>query len=140
MDELTNQAERAASDVDTWAYLSHLLFNPVVGLVAEAYRMREAREAFIQTEQFAKIHRLMSDAGGGRAGRGGDAQEERPVRGPAASGSKAYECTATVRWSRRRHIFPFFPLPWPGQLGSSRRGISDKLERRVGVVGRMARR
>jgi hypothetical protein len=62
MSELFQEAERAARDSETWADLSNFLFNPVDGLVARAYPTREAREAFLQTEEYRKIRQLVSDA------------------------------------------------------------------------------
>src|SRR3954453_10796734 len=62
LNELVNDAERAARDAETWADLSNFLFNPVDGLVAKAYPTRAAREAFVKTEEYRKIRRLISDA------------------------------------------------------------------------------
>jgi hypothetical protein len=62
MAELFQEAERAARDSETWVDLSNFLFNPVDGLVARAYPTREAREAFIQTDEYRKIRELVSDA------------------------------------------------------------------------------
>jgi hypothetical protein len=55
-------AEQAAWDAESWADLSNVLFNPVDGLVSRAYRTREAREAFVKTEEYRKIRQLISDA------------------------------------------------------------------------------
>jgi hypothetical protein len=60
--ELLKKAERAAQDAETWADLSNYLFNPIDGLVAKAFPTREAREAFIQTEDYRRIRQLVSDA------------------------------------------------------------------------------
>ncbi len=60
--EILTQAERAARDLETWADLSNFLFNLVDGVVARAYPTREAREAFIQTDEYRKIRQLVSDA------------------------------------------------------------------------------
>jgi hypothetical protein len=60
--KLLEEAERAARDSETWADLSNFLFNPVDGLVARAYPTREAREAFIQTDEYRQIRQLVSDA------------------------------------------------------------------------------
>jgi len=60
-DELLNEAEQAARDAETWADLSNFLFNPVDGLVAKAYPTREAREAFVKTNDYKKIRQLVSD-------------------------------------------------------------------------------
>jgi len=61
-DELLNKVEQAARDAETWADLSNLLFNPVDGLVAKAYPTREAREAFVKTDDYKKIRQLVADA------------------------------------------------------------------------------
>lgn len=60
--ELWNEAERAARVAETWADLSNVLFNPVDGLVARAYPTREAREAFVKTDDYRKIRQLVADA------------------------------------------------------------------------------
>jgi hypothetical protein len=59
---IMDEAERAAHDAETWADLSNFLFNPVDGLVAKAYPTREAREAFVKTDEYRKIRQLVSDA------------------------------------------------------------------------------
>jgi predicted HicB family RNase H-like nuclease len=59
---LVKEAERAARDSETWADLSNFLFNPVDGLVAKAYPTRAARVAFIQTDEYRAIRRLLADA------------------------------------------------------------------------------
>ena len=61
-DELLAEAERAANDAESWADLSNFLFNPVDGLVARAYKTREAREAFLKTDQYKQIRQLIADA------------------------------------------------------------------------------
>jgi HicB family len=38
------------------------LFNPVDGLVARAYTTREARDAFVKTEEYKRIRQLVTDA------------------------------------------------------------------------------
>ncbi len=62
MRELLDEAERAAGCAESWADLSNFLFNPVDGLVVKAYPTREAREAFVKTEEYQKIRRLVSEA------------------------------------------------------------------------------
>src|SRR3989442_11324960 len=56
------EVERAAEAADSWADLSNFLFNPVDGLVARAYPTREAREAFVKTEEYREIRQLVSVA------------------------------------------------------------------------------
>ena len=60
--ELVNEAERAAREAETWADLSNFLFNPMDGLVARAYPTREAREAFVKTNDYKRIRTLVSEA------------------------------------------------------------------------------
>src|SRR5258708_1578825 len=60
--DLLKEAERAAQQLETWADLSNFLFNPVDGLVSQAYPTRAAREAFLQTDEYRKIRQLVSDA------------------------------------------------------------------------------
>ena len=61
-DELVKAAEQAAQEAESWADLSNVLFNPVDGLVSRAYPTREAREAFVKTEEYHRIWQLVSDA------------------------------------------------------------------------------
>jgi predicted HicB family RNase H-like nuclease len=56
------KAEQAAREAATWADLSNYLFNPVNGLVAKAYPTRQAREAYVKTEEYRKIRQLITDA------------------------------------------------------------------------------
>ena len=60
--ELFDQAQRAARETQTWADLSNFLFNPIDGLVARAYPTREAREAFVKTDEYKKVRELVSAA------------------------------------------------------------------------------
>jgi HicB family len=60
--ELMSKAEQAAREAATWADLSNYLFNPVDGLVARAYPTRQAREAYVKTEEYRKIRQLITDA------------------------------------------------------------------------------
>lgn len=60
--ELLEEAERAARDARSWADLSNFLFNPVDGLVARAYPTRQARQAFVQTDEYRKIRQLIAEA------------------------------------------------------------------------------
>jgi hypothetical protein len=62
LDELMKAAEQAAQEAESWADLSNVLFNPVDGLVSRAYPTREAREAFVKTEEYRRIWQLVSDA------------------------------------------------------------------------------
>lgn len=61
-DQLLKRAREVAKTVESWADLSNLLFNPYDGIVTSAYRTRAEREAFIKTEQYAKINQLLEDA------------------------------------------------------------------------------
>ena len=60
--QFMNIAEQAARESETWADLSNLLFNPIDGLVARAYPTREAREAFVKSEEYRKIRKLVANA------------------------------------------------------------------------------
>ena len=59
---IVEKAEKVAGSTQTWADLSNALFNPVDGLVPRAYRTREAREAFVKTEEYRKLRQLVADA------------------------------------------------------------------------------
>jgi hypothetical protein len=59
---IIERAERAAADAETWADLSNFLFDPREGLVAKAYPTREAREAFVKTDDYRRLRRLVADA------------------------------------------------------------------------------
>jgi HicB family len=54
--------EQAARDAETWADFSNVLFNHVDGLVARAYPTREAREAFVKSDEYEKIRTLVAQA------------------------------------------------------------------------------
>lgn len=60
--ELLQQAERLAQSVTSWADLSNALFDPQTGLLARAYQTRPEREAFIQTEEYRRIQKLLTQA------------------------------------------------------------------------------
>src|SRR5207237_9974255 len=57
-----HQAKRAAQSVKTWADLSNALFDPVNGLLTQAYPSRVDREQFLKTEQFEEIRQLLNQA------------------------------------------------------------------------------
>ena len=59
---LIDRAEQAAGEAETWADLSNFLFDPREGLIARAYRTREAREAFVKTEDYRKLRQLVADS------------------------------------------------------------------------------
>lgn len=56
------KASDVASASETWADLSNALFDPVDGLVAKAFPTREQREAFVQTEEYRALRRLVDEA------------------------------------------------------------------------------
>jgi predicted HicB family RNase H-like nuclease len=58
--ELLKRAEKEAQTAETWADFSNLLFDPFEGLVTKAYPTREAREAFVKTQEYRKITDLLS--------------------------------------------------------------------------------
>ncbi|MFL5244021.1 MAG: toxin-antitoxin system HicB family antitoxin [Gemmataceae bacterium] len=57
-----HQAKRAAQSVETWADLSNALFDPVNGLLTQAYSSRAERERFLKTEQYEKVRQLLNQA------------------------------------------------------------------------------
>jgi HicB family len=62
MGRLVDKAEQAAREAETWADLSNLLFDPREGLVARAYPTREARAAFVKTEEYRRLRRLVAES------------------------------------------------------------------------------
>jgi predicted HicB family RNase H-like nuclease len=56
------QARAIARSVKSWADLSNALFDPISGLITNAYPARAEREAFMQTEQYQKIRELLTRA------------------------------------------------------------------------------
>jgi hypothetical protein len=60
--ELLRRAEELAQTVETWADLSNALFDPIAGIVAQAYPTRAEREAFVQTEEYRRICQLIDAA------------------------------------------------------------------------------
>jgi hypothetical protein len=60
--ELLRRAEQEAQSAGTWADLSNALFDPIRGLIAKAFPTREAREAFLRTEEFRQIRALIARA------------------------------------------------------------------------------
>lgn len=59
---LMERAEQAANEAPTWADLSNFLFDPDKGLIAKAYPTREARAAFVKTEDYRRLRRLVADS------------------------------------------------------------------------------
>ena len=56
---LLKSAQEIAESVETWADLSNALFDPVNGLISKAYPTREQRAAFLKTDEYRKIRRLL---------------------------------------------------------------------------------
>ncbi len=56
---LLKSARDIAESVDTWADLSNALFDPVSGLISKAYPTREERAAFLKTDEYRRIRRLI---------------------------------------------------------------------------------
>ena len=59
---LVAEATAAAAAAATWADLVNVLFDPVEGLVANAYPTRSAREEFVKSEEYRSIQRLIESA------------------------------------------------------------------------------
>ncbi len=59
---LLQSANDVAAKSATWADLSNALFDPDNGLITKAYPTREERTAFLKTDEYKKIRKLISDA------------------------------------------------------------------------------
>ena len=59
---MLQSARGLAASAESWADLSNALFDPVDGLLAKAYPTREGRAAFVQSEEYQQIRRLLEDA------------------------------------------------------------------------------
>jgi HicB family len=57
-----DRAKRAAREAESWADLSNFLFDPREGLIARAYSTREARAAFVKTEEYRALRQLVADS------------------------------------------------------------------------------
>ena len=60
--DLLQSAKDLSSDAITWADLLNALFDPVDGLLAKALPSREQRAAFVQSNEYQQIRRLIEDA------------------------------------------------------------------------------
>jgi predicted HicB family RNase H-like nuclease len=60
--DLLQSAKNLSSGAITWADLSNALFDPVDGLLAKALPSREQRAAFVQSNEYQQIRRLIEDA------------------------------------------------------------------------------
>ena len=59
---ILKSAKDVASSVESWADLSNALFDPANGLLTKAYPIREEREAFMKTEEYGAIRKLLETA------------------------------------------------------------------------------
>ncbi len=59
---MLESAKRLSETTETWADLSNALFDPVDGLLAKAFSTREERAAFVQSEEYKQIRKLIGDA------------------------------------------------------------------------------
>jgi len=59
--EMMQSANRLAASADTWADLSNALFDPDDGLLAKALPTRKERAAFVQSDQYKQIRRLIEE-------------------------------------------------------------------------------
>jgi hypothetical protein len=57
-----DRAKQAAGEAESWADLSNILFDPREGLIARAYPTREARAAFVKTEEYRALRQLVADS------------------------------------------------------------------------------
>ena len=60
--ELLRSAEELSRTAGTWADLSNALFDPTDGLLAKAYTTRKQRAAFVQSDEYKQIRKLIGDA------------------------------------------------------------------------------
>lgn len=61
-EELLHAAQEQARSATSWADLSNALFDPLQGIVSQAFSTRAEREAFMQTEEYRQIRQLVEDA------------------------------------------------------------------------------
>lgn len=55
-------ARDIAASAEAWADLSNAFFDPTHGLIARAYPSRDERAAFVKTEEYRAIRKLIDDA------------------------------------------------------------------------------
>lgn len=60
--DILDSARGIAASVEAWADLSNALFDPTNGLVARAYPSRDERAAFVKTDEYRAIRKLIEDA------------------------------------------------------------------------------
>ncbi len=59
---LLESAKKLAASATTWADLSNALFDPLDGILAKAYPIREERTAFIRSKEYKEIRGLVDAA------------------------------------------------------------------------------
>jgi predicted HicB family RNase H-like nuclease len=60
--DMLQSAKKLSATVETWADLSNALFDPVDGMLAKAFPTREERAAFVQSEEYKLIRKLIQEA------------------------------------------------------------------------------
>jgi hypothetical protein len=60
--ELLAKAQELARSAPSWAGLSNALFDPMEGIVAQAFVSRAEREAFVKTPEYQQIRALLDRA------------------------------------------------------------------------------
>jgi hypothetical protein len=60
-DELFKAAKALAETAETWADLSNELFDPVDGLITQAYPRKEDRTAFTETKTYHDIRLIVDE-------------------------------------------------------------------------------
>jgi hypothetical protein len=60
--KLLQHAVELARTAESWADLSNALFDPIEGIVSQAFDTRADREAFAKTPEYRKIRELLSQA------------------------------------------------------------------------------
>jgi predicted HicB family RNase H-like nuclease len=59
---MVESAKSLAATAGSWADLSNALFDPFDGLLAKAYPTRDQRAAFVQSDEYRQIRKLIADA------------------------------------------------------------------------------
>jgi hypothetical protein len=60
--ELLKAAQELAQNAESWADLSNAIFDPMEGIVSQAFETRAEREAFIKTDEYKQIRALIDQA------------------------------------------------------------------------------
>ena len=59
--DILQSARQIASTTETWADLSNALFDPYQGIIPTAFPSREAKAAFLKSDEYKQIRDLMEE-------------------------------------------------------------------------------